>query len=232
MDQNYKNINILFVDDEESILKSIQRGLLKEKFNKYYAKSGNDALKLMEEVEISILVTDMRMPNMSGLELLKIVQEKFPDTVRIILTGYAHISTLITAINTGQVYKYLTKPWKLDQEFIPTIKQAIDYYLILKERKIMLRKLKVKNFDLSKQNLEIKTLIRNKEIINKKKTEIISHLSGEIIPFTSNIIKTTSSLIDGSNTKSASDIRKDLKVINQKALEVFELLKKVEALIK
>lgn len=232
MHQNYEEMNVLFVDDEESILKSIQRGLFDETYNKHFALSGDEALKLMEEIEISVLITDMRMPGMSGLELLQIVQEKFPDTVRIILTGYAQITTLISAINSGQVYRYLTKPWKLDEEFIPTIKQAIDYYLILKDRKIILKKLKTKNFELSKQNLEIHTLIKDKERINKKKTEIIAHLSGEIIPFISNIIKTTSGLVDGTNTKPASDIKKELKDIHEKGLDIFELLKKVEALIK
>jgi response regulator RpfG family c-di-GMP phosphodiesterase len=186
----------------------------------------------MGKMEVAVLITDMRMPEMSGLELLKIVQEKFPDTIRIILTGYAQISTLISAINSGQVYRYLTKPWKLDEEFIPTINQAIDYYLILKERKRILKKLKSKNLELNKQNLEIHTLIKEKELIDKKKTEIIFHLSDEIIPYISKIIKTTSSIIDGTNTRPAAIIKEDLKLINDKGMEIFELLKKVEALVK
>ncbi len=232
MNQNNEEMNVLFVDDERSILKSIQRGLFEETYNKYFANNGDEALKLMDEIEISVLVTDMRMPGMSGLELLKIVQERFPDTVRIILTGYAQVSTLISAINSGQVYRYLTKPWKLDEEFIPTINQAIDYYLILKERKIILKKLKTKNLELSKQNLEIHTLIKEKELIDRKKTEIISHLSGKVIPFISSIIKTTSGIVDGTNTKPAFVIKNDLKAINEKGMEIFELLKKVETLIK
>jgi len=232
MDKNYENINVLFVDDEQSILRSIQRGLFEAPYNKHFSTSGNEVLELMEKMEVAVLITDMRMPEMSGLELLKIVQEKFPDTIRIILTGYAQISTLISAINSGQVYRYLTKPWKLDEEFIPTINQAIDYYLILKERKRILKKLKSKNLELNKQNLEIHTLIKEKELIDKKKTEIIFHLSDEIIPYISKIIKTTSSIIDGTNTKPAAIIKEDLKLINDKGMEIFELLKKVEALVK
>lgn len=232
MNRNYEDMNILFVDDEQSILKSIQRGLFEETYNKHFALNGEDALKIMSEKEISVLITDMRMPEMSGLELLKIVQEKYPDTVRIILTGYAQVSTLMSAINSGQVYRYLTKPWKLDEEFIPTIRQAIDYYIILKERGIILKKLKAKNFELNKQNLEIHTLMKEKEIIDKKRVEIISHISGQVIPFISKIIDTTSSIIDGTNTKPAFVIKNELKIINEKGFEIFELLKKVESLIK
>ncbi len=154
----YKDINVLFVDDEKSILKSIQRELSDEVYNKHFASNGHDAIKLMDKIKISVLITDLKMPEMSGLELLKIVQEKFPDTIRIILTGHAQISTLISAINSGQVFRYLNKPWKLDEEFIPAIKHAIDYYMILKEREKLLKELKRKNIELNKQNKILKEL--------------------------------------------------------------------------
>ncbi len=154
----YKNMNVLFVDDEKSILKSIQRELSDEVYNKHFASNGHDAIKIMDKIKISVLITDLKMPEISGLELLKIVQEKFPDIIRIILTGHAEISTLISAINSGQVFRYLKKPWKLDEEFIPAIKHAIDYYLILKEREKLLKELKNKNIELNNQNKILKEL--------------------------------------------------------------------------
>ncbi len=72
--------------------------------------------------------TGMRMPEMSGLELLKIVKEKYPQVIRLVLSGYTQITTLLTAINQGEVYKYITKPWDLEDDFIPTIREALEHY--------------------------------------------------------------------------------------------------------
>lgn len=119
---------VLFVDDEEKILKSLKRGLLYEPYKKIFANSGQEALEVLEGNQVHIIVTDMRMPEMNGLELLKIVKEKYPHIVRMVLSGYTQISTLLTAINQGEIYKYITKPWKLDEEFVPAVRSAIEYY--------------------------------------------------------------------------------------------------------
>jgi two-component system response regulator HupR/HoxA len=75
-----------------------------------------------------VLITDMRMPEMGGLELLKIVKEQYPHIVRMVLSGYTQVTTLLTAINQGEIYKYITKPWKLEEGFKPAIREAIEYY--------------------------------------------------------------------------------------------------------
>ena len=158
MSKDHTDINVLFVDDEQSVLSSIKRELNEETYNKHFATSGKEALIKMEETDIAIIITDIKMPEMTGLELLTIIQDKYPDTVRIILTGYAQVSSLISAINSGQVYRYLTKPWKLEEEFIPAIRHAIDYYLVLKERKTLLEELKTKNIELNEHNIILKDL--------------------------------------------------------------------------
>jgi DNA-binding NtrC family response regulator len=119
---------VLFVDDEEQILRSLKRGLIDEPYTTIFASSGREALKIMETTPVHVLVTDMRMPEMSGLDLLKIVKVKYPRTVRIVLSGYTQISTLLTAINQGEIYKYITKPWRLEEEFKPSIRAAIEFY--------------------------------------------------------------------------------------------------------
>jgi two-component system, NtrC family, response regulator HupR/HoxA len=119
---------VLFVDDEAQILGSLRRGLIDEPYNSLFANSGKEALKMMEESEVHVLVTDMRMPEMSGLELLKIAKERYPQTVRIVLSGYTQVSTLLTAINQGEIFKYITKPWKLEEEFKPSVLAAIQFY--------------------------------------------------------------------------------------------------------
>ena len=123
-----KKPTVLFVDDEDRILKSLKRGLLDEPYGKIFALSGKEALELLEKRQVQVIVTDMRMPEMNGLELLKIVKEKYPDIVRVVLSGYTQITTLLTAINQGEIYKYITKPWKLEEEFKPSIHEALEQY--------------------------------------------------------------------------------------------------------
>ena len=103
----------------------------------------------------------MRMPGMDGLELLKIVNDKYPDTVRIVLTGYSHISLLMLAINSGQVYRYLTKPWKMEEEFLAAIQDAVRFHEILLERRNLVAKLTKQKEELSvlKETIEEKLLI-------------------------------------------------------------------------
>ena len=119
---------ILFVDDDEKILKSLQRGFLDEPYETYCATSGKEALKILERREIHVLVTDMRMPEMSGVELLRIVKEKYPHIVRLVLSGYTQVGTLLTAINQGEIFKFITKPWKLEEEFKSIVKEALERY--------------------------------------------------------------------------------------------------------
>jgi len=119
---------ILFVDDEVRLLRSIERGMLDVPYHLLFAESGKDALKLLAENEVQVLVTDMRMPEMTGLELLKIVKEQYPRIVRLVLSGYTQASTLLTAINQGEIFRFITKPWKMEEDFKPAIRQAIEHY--------------------------------------------------------------------------------------------------------
>ena len=126
---------VLFVDDEAKLLRSLKRGLMDEPYKCLFANSGKEALEIMEQNAIHILITDMRMPEMSGLELLKIAKEKYPDTVRMVLSGYTQITTLLTAINQGEIFRFITKPWKLEEEFKPAIRSAIEHYNTIMEKK-------------------------------------------------------------------------------------------------
>lgn len=119
---------VLFVDDEESILSSLRRGLIDEDYECIFASNGLDALEILKTQTVSVIVSDMRMPGMDGLTLLKIVKEKYPKTVRIVLSGYAQLQQVIATVNQADVFKFITKPWKLEEEFISIIRQALDYY--------------------------------------------------------------------------------------------------------
>jgi two-component system response regulator HupR/HoxA len=124
---------VLFVDDEDKILSSLKRGLLDEPYETLFANSGKEALEILKQKKVHVLVTDMRMPEMLGIELLRIVKDKYPNIVRMVLSGYTEVTTLLTTINQGEIYKYITKPWKLEEEFKPAIRQAVEYYNIHNE---------------------------------------------------------------------------------------------------
>ena len=125
---------VLFVDDDEIILRSIKRGFLDEPYNQLFAKSGNEALEILQKEEAHVIVTDMRMPGMDGIELLKIVREMYPHIVGIVLSGYTEMATLQKAVNQGEIFKFIPKPWKLEGDFKKVVREAIDHYNLQSER--------------------------------------------------------------------------------------------------
>ena len=119
---------VLFVDDEVNILKAIRRLFMNDSFNALYAHSGSEAIDMLKEYEVHVIITDMRMPNMSGLDLLKVVRQEYPKIVRVVLSGYTQVTTLLTAINQGEIFKYITKPWEDEDELRAAILQSIEHY--------------------------------------------------------------------------------------------------------
>ncbi len=119
---------VLFVDDEERVLSCLKGGLLDEPYKSLFAGSGKEALEILEQNEVQVIVTDMRMPEMGGLELLRAVKEEYPHIIRMVLSGYTQVTTLLTAINQGEIFRYITKPWDFEEEFKPAVREAIEYY--------------------------------------------------------------------------------------------------------
>ena len=125
-------IKIMIVDDEPANLRLLER-LLRHDYNVLTAESGADALTLLEQHDVALIITDQRMPGMSGIELLKRTMTIRPHMVRIILTGYTDVESLVEAINSGQVYRYVTKPWNND-ELRLTVRRALAHHETNKAR--------------------------------------------------------------------------------------------------
>ena len=123
---------ILVVDDEEPILKAIKRILRHEPYQVVTVVCPDDGLTLLEKGDIDVVISDLKMPRMTGLEFLKQVRARFPDVTRIILTGYADLSVAISAINEGEIFRFLTKPWE-DDVLKSTIREALDQRLNMKD---------------------------------------------------------------------------------------------------
>lgn len=119
---------VLFVDDDEQILRSLERGLLDESYNKLFAKSGQEALEILRKEEVHVIVTDMCMPEMSGLELLRTARKEYPNIIGLVLTGYELETELQDAAEKGEIFKLISKPlWKHGAKFERLVLRALEH---------------------------------------------------------------------------------------------------------
>lgn len=149
-----KEVKILFVDDEKNNLESFKANFRRD-FKIYLAESGPEGLEIFKQQEdLNIILTDQRMPEMTGIEFLVEVQKINPEPMRILITGYTDINAVIDAINKGQVYRYLTKPWEYE-DLKATIFNAHEVYRLRRENRELLDKLK-------RANEQLEFLLRQK----------------------------------------------------------------------
>ena len=123
---------VLLVDDEPNMTEALRRALRGERYDILTAQSAAEAMEIVRKEDINLVVSDERMPSMSGSELLALVRKESPYTVRIILTGHANLESTIQAINSGEVYRFLTKPCR-DIDLVLTIRQALEHQQLMKE---------------------------------------------------------------------------------------------------
>lgn len=148
-----KNIRrkILIVDDEPSVLNSLKRTLRKE-YDVILSQDGFSAIQVLNEQEIAVIIADQRMPKMNGVTLLQKAMEIQPDTARILITGYSDIQAVIDAINEGNVYYYIHKPWEPEDVHL-IIRQAIDRYNLIQTNRSLVAEIEETNRRLSDENL-------------------------------------------------------------------------------
>lgn len=158
-------VSLLFVDDEPSILSSLKRLFRPHGYRIHTAESGEEALEILEREAVDLVISDMRMPEMDGAAFLEKVRQKWPRVVRILLTGYADIESTINAINRGEIYRYIHKPWD-DNEIVLTVRQAIDLKHLEQENLRLAEELKVRNEELQALNagLEEKVAARTADL--------------------------------------------------------------------
>lgn len=147
---NNPTVRVLYIDDEENNLQAF-KAAFRRMYEIYTAISAADGLKILENIDIHVVLADQKMPNMTGVEFFKSIAETHPDPIRILLTGYTDIEALADAINHGDIYRYITKPWN-DLELHNSIKNAYDAY----KAKIDLRN---KITELEKTNDELNRFI-------------------------------------------------------------------------
>lgn len=148
-----EKISILYIDDESNNLVSF-KATFRRDFKVYTAESAKEGKKILEEKPIQVIISDQRMPEMTGVDFFESIIDEYPEQIRILLTGYTDIQAVIDAINKGQVYRYITKPWN-EHELKMTIENAFEIYRLRKENKQLTK-------ELIRANKQLEFLLRQK----------------------------------------------------------------------
>lgn len=160
-------IKILCVDDERNVLKSLRRLFMDENdYEILVAESGEEGLEILaDEGDVRLVISDYRMPGMNGVDFLSKVYEDSPDTIRIVLSGYADTAAVVEAINLGRIYKFIPKPWN-DEELKSTVAMALQHQELKQQNSKL-------NDELQKKNDELQAMNENLEEMVRKRTEAL-----------------------------------------------------------
>ncbi len=164
-----KRYGVLVVDDEKEILRSLTLTFA-EDYQVFTASSGAEALEILKQRKIALVIADQRMPEMTGAQLLEKVFQIDPNIIRMILTGYTDIASLIQAINEGHIYQYITKPWER-RELRIIVKRALESYELTLENQRLCQELQIANERLKDENLflrnEVNKDLRDADIVGQ-----------------------------------------------------------------
>ena len=167
-----KVLTILFVDDEPSILSSLRRLFRPKGYQIHLAEGGLAALAVLEQVAIDLVISDMRMPGMDGVQFLEQVRQRWPDVVRLLLTGYADIASTIGAVNRGENYRYIAKPWD-DDDIVMIVHDALAHQaLVLENKRLQAVALR--------QNADLKAAHANLEALVARRTTELMAVNGSL----------------------------------------------------
>jgi len=155
------NKKLLIVDDEKNIISALKRLFRREDIEIFTALSGKSGLEILEETKIGVILSDQMMPEMTGVDFLSQAREIQPDTIRIVLSGYTDLKTIVDSINKGSIWRYLTKPW--DDELIrSSVFEAFEIYELKNTNKKLTEDLKQSNETLNIYNEVLETVIEEK----------------------------------------------------------------------
>ena len=166
---------ILFVDDEENVLLSIKRIFRTADFDLLTASSGKEGIAILEKTAVSVIVSDMKMPEMSGAELLKEAMNIRPDAIRIILSGYSEADNIMDAINKGSIWRFISKPWNND-DLKMTLKNAVDLYEKKMEKQELIIALQEKTDQLYTINKLLEEKVRQRTWLLNERSQLLTML--------------------------------------------------------
>ncbi|HDH06563.1 MAG TPA: response regulator [Nitrospirae bacterium] len=188
------NNSMLLVDDEPGVISALKRSLIEESYNIYTANSGIEGLAILKDNKIKLVISDEKMPGMTGSEFLAAVKKMFPETLRMMLTGHASIQAAMNAVNNGEIYRFFTKPWN-DIEIKLAIRSAIEKYDLEAENRRLLKTVK-------RQANELQQLEKlHPGITNLEKDQQGSVVIPEISGANKNLSEIVSEIISQSETE-------------------------------
>ncbi len=155
-----ESVRVLFVDDEENILRALRRLFRREPWHIAFARSGSEALeKFDRDGPYDVVVTDQRMPGMTGVQLLTELKHRHPDCIRIVLSGYTDVQTILDAVNQGAVYKFLTKPWE-DRVLRDVVSDAVESVALRRQNEMLRAQVEARNAQLAAINRCLEEAVR------------------------------------------------------------------------
>jgi PAS domain S-box-containing protein/diguanylate cyclase (GGDEF)-like protein len=164
---------LLLVDDEENILAALKRLLRRDGYHVVTASNGPQGLQRLAEHEVDVILSDQRMPGMTGVEFLRRAKELYPDTVRMVLSGYTELTSITDAINEGAIYKFLTKPWD-DERLRVHIEEAFKHKEMADENRRLGGAVQAANQELAEVNERLQKLLKSQhDQINREETSLV-----------------------------------------------------------
>ena len=152
---------LLLVDDEPGILSSLRRLLRMRGYTIHCAQSGQAGLEILERESVDLVISDMRMPEMDGARFLEQVRQRWPTTMRILLTGYADVASTVDAINRGEIYRYVAKPWD-DADLQLTVRDALERQRLARENARLLALTQAQNDELKYLNASLEDKVKQR----------------------------------------------------------------------
>jgi diguanylate cyclase (GGDEF)-like protein/PAS domain S-box-containing protein len=153
---------LLLVDDEPNILSALKRLIRRANYKILTAASGKEGLELLAQNDIDVIVSDQRMPGMTGVEFLRTVKNLYPDTVRIVLSGFTELQSVTDAVNEGAIYKFLTKPWD-DAQLREHIEEAFQHKEMVDENRRLNLEVRSANREMAKANRQLEEVLKQKQ---------------------------------------------------------------------
>lgn len=155
-------VRILLVDDERNVLRSLERLFLEEEYEIHTAFSGENGLELLEHSgPFQLVISDFRMPSMNGVEFLREVRQRWPDTERMILSGYADTASIVSAINQGQICRFIAKPWN-DDDLLAAVRETLERFELRARNRQLLSELMTANDELKKVNDHLNDMVNKR----------------------------------------------------------------------
>lgn len=186
---------LLCVDDEPNIVSALKRLFRPHGYRVLTAHSGADGLSILAQEAVDLVISDMRMPEMDGAQFLEQVRARWPESKRILLTGYADVESTVAAINKGEIYRYLSKPWN-DQEVLLLVRHALERTQLERENRRLEALTRRQNVDLKQLNEGLEALVEQRTVEMRRALDSLAEANGKLKSGFLTSIKVFSNLIE------------------------------------